>query len=267
MALNYPNIDPVLLHIAGPLAIRWYSLAYVLGIVLGVIYMKFLSNRARIHLNKKFIEDFITAIIIGILVGGRLGYVLLYDPGYYFHNLLLVFKIWDGGMAFHGGLAGFFISTAAVCRAHKRSLWQILDLAACAAPIGIFFGRIANFINGELFGRITYSTPWGMEFPNGGPFLRHPSQIYEALSEGVLLFIVMNIIFFGFKLYRTTGILCGFCLIFYSIFRIISENYREPDTQIGYIFQYFTMGQILSSLLLLFGLFIIAFAKKKKQIG
>jgi phosphatidylglycerol---prolipoprotein diacylglyceryl transferase len=250
--MKFPSIDPILLQI-GPLPIRWYSLAYIAGIVLGVLYIKFLSKKSKTNLGKDFLDDFILYAVIGIIIGGRLGYVLLYGLNKYIHNPLAIFKTWEGGMSFHGGLVGFLIAMILLGKSKKISHWKILDLSACAAPIGIFFGRIANFINGELFGRVS-DIHWGMVFPYGGPLPRHPSQIYEALSEGLLLFIIMNVLFFKFHMFKTERRLSAMFAILYSFFRIIVEFFREPDASIGYIFGYLTMGQLVSFAIMLVGI-------------
>ena len=255
MSLKYPDIDPVLFSI-GPLEIRWYSLAYIFGILIGAFYINFLAKKTKLKLTSKFIEDFIFAVVLGIVIGGRLGYIFIYNFDYYIDNPSEILQLRQVGMSFHGGLLGYIISIIILCRKHKVDYWKIFDLSACAAPIGLFFGRIANFINGELFGRIT-DVPWAMEFPMGGPFLRHPSQIYEALTEGLLLFIISNILFFKYEFYKRTKLLTGVALVFYALFRIFSEFFRNPDIQIGYILEYFTMGQILSSMIFLLGLYLI----------
>lgn len=257
MALNYPQIDPVFVSL-GPIDIRWYAIAYVVGILLGVSYMKILAKKARmVKLDQGFVQDFIVAAVLGIIIGGRIGFILIYHPLYYLNNPIEIFTTWGRGMSFHGGLIGFFIAVIVICRRYKINFWLVLDLAACAAPIGIFLGRIANFINGELFGRITnHHVPWAMIFPNGGPFLRHPSQIYEALTEGLLLFIIMNLLFLLLKCYKKPMLLSGLFAIFYGVFRIFSECFRDPDSQIGYIFSHFTMGQLLSIVLIMAGIFV-----------
>lgn len=250
--IEFPSIDPILLQI-GPLPIRWYSLAYIAGIVLGVIYIKFLSKKSKLNLGKDFIDDFILYAVIGIIVGGRLGYVLLYGLQRFIYDPIAIFRTWEGGMSFHGGLIGFLIAMILLGKSKKISHWKILDLAACAAPIGIFFGRIANFINGELFGRVS-DVYWGMIFPYGGPLPRHPSQLYEALTEGLLLFIVMNIFFFKFQMFKVEKRLSAIFAILYSFFRIIVEFFREPDASIGYILGYLTMGQLVSLAIMMVGI-------------
>jgi len=258
-----PNIDPVLIQI-GPLAIRWYSLAYIVGILVGIYYMNFLAKKIKLDLGKKFTDDFLVYSILGILIGGRLGYIAIYDPIIFFAEPLLVLEIWKGGMSFHGGFIGFVLATILFSKINHINYWKILDLASCVAPIGIFLGRLANFINRELIGRVT-DKPWGVIFPEMGPETRHASQIYEALSEGLLLFIIMNILFFKFQFFKKEKLLSGTFCVLYSIFRFFSEIFREPDENIGYFFGYFTMGQLISCVMLLMGLVIVKAATKHNQ--
>jgi len=255
MSINFPNIDPVLIYI-GPLPIRWYSIAYMAGILLGIFYINFLAKKSKFTLAKNFIDDFLLFAVFGIIIGGRLGHVFLYDPTKYLMNPIEILYTWEGGMSFHGGFVGFVIATALFARSNKLNPWKILDLAACAAPIGIFFGRLANFVNAELVGRVT-NKPWGVVFPNSGILARHPSQIYEALSEGLLLFLILNILFFKYHLFKKDRMLSGAFCILYSVFRLASECFREPDQSIGFIFEYFTMGQVISCITIIFGIIVI----------
>lgn len=252
------NFDPVFFNL-GPLPIRWYPLAYIAGILSGFFYIKFVSNKLKLKISSQALDDLFCFAIVGIIICGRLGYILIYDPIHYLSYPLEILKSWQGGMAFHGGLIGFIVAAFLVAKKHKVNPWLVLDLSACIAPLGIFFGRIANFINGELFGRPT-SLPWGVIFQNtgGGIVPRHPSQIYEALTEGLLLFIIMNSILFFTKARLRHGLLSGLFCIFYAAFRFIIENFRMPDQQIGYLFNYFTMGQLLSLTMLIFGIVITA---------
>ena len=254
------NFDPVAIQIFS-IEIRWYSLAYVTGILLGW----FLSKRIFIKdplLKEKF-DDYITYLIIGIIIGGRLGYVLLYNPNYYLNNLIDIFKIWQGGMSFHGGLIGIIISSIWFAKKNNQNPFQYLDIVSLVAPIGIFFGRIANFINSELYG-IETNLPWGVKFIQVDDLYRHPSQLYEALFEGIILFIIL--LYFRNKgLMKTPGLISGLFLIFYSIFRFVIEFFRAPDLQIGYLFLNLTMGQIVSLIFFLIGILIITnYANKKK---
>lgn len=249
--LEYPNIDPVIFQI-GPLAVRWYSVAYIAGIVLGCLYADYINKKPPSEKNLKVFDDFMTWVIGGIIIGGRLGYVLFYNLSFYIENPVDIIKVWHGGMSFHGGLIGVITAIIIFCRKYKVNIWHLLDLAACVAPIGLFFGRMANFINGELYGRVTDSK-WGMIFPGGGPLPRYPSQLFEALLEGLLLFTIMAILVHFTKIRQYRGALSGIFLIAYGTFRILIENFREPDEQIGFLFDFITTGQLLSLPMILIG--------------
>ena len=259
----FPTIDPIIFHIYGPIALRWYGLAYILGIFTSVYYIHHLSKSSisAIANNKKIIDDMIFFAAIGIILGGRIGYVLFYNLQYYLSRLLEIIKIWEGGMSFHGGLIGLILAIYFLCKKYQLDLLTTTDLIACAAPIGLFFGRIANFINGELIGKKTH-IPWGVVFPNSDGELRHPSQLYEAFLEGILLFFIIAIL--KEKLIKKKGALSGWFLIFYSAFRTTAELFREPDRHIGYIGGYFTAGQILGIPMLLFGISLVYRANKKQ---
>jgi phosphatidylglycerol:prolipoprotein diacylglycerol transferase len=244
------NFDPVAFNILS-FEIRWYSLAYIFGILFGWFYCKKFLIRDKII--SSLFDDLVTYLIIGIIVGGRLGYVLIYNIKYYLNNVIEILFIWEGGMSFHGGLIGIFFATYLFSRKHKINKYIFLDLISVSAPIGIFFGRIANFINGELIGKATNGS-WGIIFPKIDSIPRHPSQLYESFLEGIILFIILNIIFFK-KEYKTGTVSFGF-LIFYGIFRFISEFFREPDIQIGYIIGSLSMGMTLSLLMIFFGLIL-----------
>ena len=254
------NLDPVLFDF-GFLVIRWYSLAYIFGILIGwwlgkrIILKRFQNLHFRFDI-KEF-DNLITYIIISMLLGGRIGYVLFYNFGYYLSNPSDVLKIWEGGMSFHGALIGIILGTYWFSLKKNIPTFFLLDVVSFVAPIGIFFGRVANFINGELIGKTT-NVFWGIIFPNIDNKIRHPSQLYEALLEGVILFIIMNLILFR-KNYKI-GTCSYVFLIFYGIFRIFSEFFREPDAQIGYLFNLISMGTILSFFMILAG--IIIFLKK-----
>ena len=253
------NFDPVAFKIL-TLDIRWYSLAYIFGILIGWFLCKkfFIKD---IKLNEKF-DDYITYIIFGIILGGRLGYVIFYNFKYFLNNPIEIFMIWNGGMSFHGGLMGIIITSYLFSKKNKKDIYIFLDLVSITAPIGIFFGRISNFINGELVGKVTNSD-WGVFFPNYDNKLRHPSQLYEAFLEGIILFILMNLIFFN-KNYKIGT--CSFIfLILYGCFRITSEIFREPDIQIGYLFGHVSMGMLLSAIMILIG-FLIYF-KRNDEIN
>jgi len=203
-------------------------------------------------------------LIIGIILGGRLGYIIFYDFEFYSKNLLEIFKIWKGGMSFHGGLLGVILTTLLFSSKKDVNFFKFTDLISCVAPIGIFLGRLANFINGELYGKIS-SAPWAIIFPKVGYESRHPSQLYEAMLEGIVLFIIINFLAFRKKLLFKPGHISGYFLISYSVLRIIGEHFREPDAHLGYFFSYFSLGVLLSLLTLIFGFFIIFLSKRNEQ--
>ena len=253
------NFDPVFIDL-GFFQIRWYALAYVAGIIIGLIYAKKITiyikkKFFRYNLNPSSIEDLIPYLIIGIILGGRMGYVLFYNLHYFLNNPIKVFFIWEGGMSFHGGLVGVIILTFLFAKKNNISLLSLTDIISCAAPIGIFFGRLANFINGELYGKIT-TLPWGVVFPNVSNDPRHPSQIYEAGLEGLLLFFIMYFVFIKNQMIVKTGSASLFFLIFYSLFRLVAENFREPDIHLGYIFYSLSTGSILSLITIFIALII-----------
>ena len=245
------NFDPVAIQIFS-LEIRWYSLAYIIGILLGWILGKriFISDQ---NLIEKF-DDLVTYLIIGIIIGGRLGYVLFYNLNYYSNNLSEIFKVWQGGMSFHGGLIGVIIASLLFSKKNNLDPLISLDVVSLVAPIGIFFGRIANFLNSELYG-IETSIPWAVKFVQVDNLYRHPSQLYEAFFEGLVLFCIL--IYFRKKGYvKVPGLISGLFLIFYSIFRFIIEFFRVPDEQFGYLVFNLSMGQLMSSIFLLIGIYL-----------
>ncbi len=264
MAIAFPTIDPVIVTIYGPFAIRWYSLAYIAGILLGWWHLLWHNKSQHIVMNDEAKDNIIVWIIVSIVIGGRLGYVLFYQLAHYLSNLKEIFYLWSGGMSFHGGMAGFAIGLYLFARKYNIPPLKFGDLLAASAPIGLFFGRIANFINGELYGRIT-SSPLGVIFPSGGPLPRHASQIYEAILEGLVLFIILNIAAIKGNSLKKPGFITGLFLILYSIFRIIVENFREPDIHLGYILPNVTMGQILSLPMLFIGIFLLCTSIKSSQ--
>lgn len=263
--IDFPNIDPIIFEL-GPLAIRWYSLAYIAGILGGCLYADYLNKKPPAQPRLKVFEDFMTWAIIGIIIGGRVGYVLFYNPSYYLSNPVDALKLWHGGMSFHGGFLGVAAATIIFCRKNKLPIFHLADLAACAAPIGLFFGRVANFINGELYGRVTTSK-WGMVFPGGGDLPRHASQLYEAFLEGVVLFIIIFLIAHFTNLREKRGFLSGVFICGYGVSRMIIEAFREPDAHIGFIFQYVTMGQILSLPMVVAGIALMAFSLRRKNVA
>lgn len=267
--MKFPDIDPVALAI-GPLQIRWYALAYLAGFLLGWQYALYLCGLDKGRepkekfIQKTTIDDFLPWAILGVIVGGRLGYVLFYQPEMYLADPWEIPKVWHGGMAFHGGALGAIIAMVCYAFYHKLPLLRLTDIFCCATPIGLFFGRIANFINGELFGREA-TVPWAMAFPRGGEFPRHPSQLYEAGLEGIVLFAVLAALVHRERIRNTPGILTGVFLIGYGLARLFVEFFREPDIQLGFIAGPFTMGQVLSVPMILGGLVVIFYARSSTR--
>ena len=256
------NLDPIIINF-GFLEIRWYSLAYIFGIFLGFYYAKYLIKKFwyKENINVQVLDNFLIYLILGIILGGRLGYILFYNFYYYYQNPLEILFLWQGGMSFHGGAMGVLIASIIFAKKNNVKILVLTDVVVCAAPIGIFLGRIANFINGELYGKKTFSD-YGVIFPKIDMEPRHPSQLYEAILEGLILFFLLNIIL-KFKKKLFNGELSCYFLIFYSIFRIISELFREPDKHIGYIIFNISLGTIISFSFLIFG--IIAFKIIKNE--
>ncbi len=246
------NFDPVAIQIFS-LEIRWYSLAYIIGILIGWYLSKkyFITKQ---EIKEKF-DDYLTYVILGIIVGGRLGYVIFYNFNYYYNHPIDIFKIWQGGMSFHGGLLGIILITIWFAKKNIHNPFFYLDIISIVAPIGIFFGRLSNFINSELYGTVT-SVPWGVKFIQIDNLYRHPSQLYEALFEGIILFIIL-LIFRSKGFLNLPGIISGIFLIFYSLFRFIIEFFRVPDEQLGYIIFNLTMGQIISFIFFIVGIYLI----------
>ena len=244
----FNNFDPVAFQIIS-LEIRWYSLAYIVGIILGWVYCKkkLIKDQRILGL----FDDYITYLIIGVILGGRLGYALFYNLRYYLENPFEILMVWNGGMSFHGGLLGVIIASKLFSSKHKINQFVFLDLVALSAPIGIFFGRFANFINSELYGRAT-DLPWSVQFILVDNIKRHPSQLYEAFFEGIILFTILQY-FFKKNYLQSPGQISALFLIFYSLFRFIVEFYRTPDPQIGYLILNLTLGQLISVLFLMIG--------------
>ncbi len=260
--LRYPDIDPVLFSI-GPLQLHWYGLMYVLGFIATyLLVQKQIREFAYTALEKHF-EGLNTVLILCVIVGGRLGYVLFYSPAYFLDHPLEIFATWNGGMSFHGACFTLFLGGLLYCR-KRLNFWKVADIYTATFPIGLFLGRIGNFINGELYGRTT-TAAIGMVFPAGGPSPRHPSQLYEALFEGLILFLLL----WSLRKRPWTGswphgsIFCIF-LLCYGFFRILIENFREPDPQLGFLFSFITMGQVLSGLMVLCGLGVLAYLNTRK---
>jgi phosphatidylglycerol:prolipoprotein diacylglycerol transferase len=249
--INFPQIDPEIIRI-GPFAIRWYSMMYLVGFLSSYLLVKYQIKKKGLNLRKETLEYLYSYLIVGLLVGARLGYILFYNISFYIENPLEIFAVWHGGMSFHGGLIGSIIGGYLFCKRYKLDFWQVADLVIVTAPVGLGLGRVGNFINGELYGRIT-DVPWAMVFPAGGPYPRHPSQLYELLLEGLILFSILWILK-DKKLKK--GVLSSIFLILYGFFRFFVEFFREPDVQLGFIVSFFTMGQLLSLMMIIIGAFI-----------
>ena len=256
-ALGFPEFDPVAIAI-GPLEIRWYALSYIVGLLLAWRYCRWLTTRSPAGISKDAFDDFLFWAIIGVVVGGRTGFVLFYAPHYYLEHPLQALMVWKGGMAFHGGLLGVIVAAWFFARNRKLPFLGLMDIVACAAPIGLLLGRLANFINGELWGRPS-DLPWAMVFPEAGPVPRHPSQLYQAGLEGVVLFLVL---FFSMRAGALDryGRMAGQFLIGYAIARSVGEIFRQYDTDVGLILG-LTQGQLYSVPMLLIGLYLVATAK------
>ncbi len=254
-ALTFPQIDPVLVQL-GPFAIRWYALAYIAGLLSGWRYMLHLNHRQAKMAPAEMVDDLLVWTIVGVILGGRLGYVLFYNLPYYVDNPMRALAVWQGGMSFHGGLLGVTVAMVWFARRRQLKLLRLSDLMSCAVPLGLFFGRIANFINGELYGRVS-DLPWAVLFPHAGPLPRHPSQLYEAVLEGAVLFTVLAWLAWRRDALQRPGFLTGVYLCGYALARALVELVRQPDAQIGLLPLGTTMGQWLSLPMLLGGLYLI----------
>lgn len=264
--IPFPDIDPVAFSL-GPLAVHWYGLAYVAGILCGWAYARHLAQRDHLWPNDRspithaHLDDFLIWIAVGIVLGGRLGYVLFYDFAAVSQNPMRAIEIWNGGMSFHGGFIGAVLAIILFARRNGIAVLSMLDTIATVVPFGLFFGRIANFINGELWGRLT-DVPWAVVFPTGGPFARHPSQLYEALLEGLLLLVVLATLVFWAKALKRPGFVSGAFVVGYALSRIFVEFFREPDAQLGYLaFGWLTMGMVLSLPMVALGLWLMLRAR------
>lgn len=265
MALKFPDIDPVAVSI-GPFDIRWYALAYLAGFLLGwklVVYLSGLDGDKR-AIRAVDLDDFLPWAVIGVILGGRVGYILFYQFKPYIHDPLAMLRIWEGGMSFHGGAAGMIFAMIAYAAVRRIHVLRLTDLICCAVPIGLFFGRLANFINGELYGRVTTAS-LGMIFPYGGPEPRHPSQLYEAGLEGAVLLSIMIMLAHRQNVRNMPGILSAVFLSGYAFSRIFIEFFREPDVQIGYIADVFTMGQILCLPMLIGAAILVVYAFRHRR--
>lgn len=268
LAIAFPVFDPVAISL-GPIAIRWYALAYIGGIVLGWIYARSLLKNERLWggpapISLTQLDDFILWVTIGIIVGGRTGYVLFYNLPFFAQNPSAIFKLWEGGMSFHGGFLGCVVAVMWFARRNGISILSLGDVVTAVGPIGLFLGRLANFINSELWGRVTDpSLPWGIVFPNGGPAPRHPSQLYEAFFEGILLFTILAVMIRMGALKRP-GLILGSFITIYALARITGEKFREPDPQLGFLWGGLTMGMLLSLPMIVAGIILIVRAWRTK---
>jgi len=257
----FPSIDPVFLRL-GPLQFRWYGLMYVIGFLASYFLIRNESHRRNLDLDNEAVADLIFCLALGVVAGGRLGYVLFYDLGAYLAHPLKIFAIWQGGMSFHGGLIGVSLAALWFARRYELAYLQLADLAALSTPVGLGLGRIGNFINGELFGRPT-SMPWGMIFPDGGPLPRHPSQLYEAFFEGLVLFFVVRLLA---RRYQAPGTAMAAFLSGYGLFRFVVELFRQPDSQLGLFWGFFSMGQLLSLPLFFAGGLLLIWLNRRKKL-
>lgn len=277
-ALPFPNIDPVLFRFGpytfdflggltlGPFEIRWYALSYICGLIFAWLYTKRLMAKRALWAGDppataEHIDDLLLWGALGVILGGRLGYVVAYNPEYYLSNPGAILAVWSGGMSFHGGFLGVVLAVLLFCRIRGISFFSTLDAIAAAVPIGLLFGRLSNFINQELWGRET-DVPWAVEFPAGGGVPRHPSQLYEAMLEGLLLFIVLRICTHRLLRLKRPGYICGVFALGYGLARIVSEFFRVPDAQIGYFAGGLTMGMLLSAPMVLVGVWLMVRAKE-----
>jgi len=267
--LPYPAINPVLVHL-GPLAVRWYALAYIVGILAGWMYARRIIATPRLWSGKAPLsvidfDDFVIWITLGIILGGRIGYVLFYNLPLFAAHPLQIFKLWNGGMSFHGGFLGCTVAIVLFALKHDIPILSLGDITTAVTPIGLFLGRIANFVNDELWGRPS-NVPWAMIFPTGGPIPRHPSQLYEAALEGIVLFIVLNMLVHRGALKRP-GLVTGSFAVGYGIARITCEFFREPDPQLGFLWGGLTMGMLLCIPLILAGIGLLAYALARQPVS
>ncbi len=264
-AIPFPQIDPVIFAI-GPFAVRWYALAYIAGLFGGIWYMRWMVKRPPALMTPTQIDDFLLWALGGVVLGGRLGYVLFYKAGYYATHPLEIFKTWEGGMSFHGGLLGVTAAILLYARYAKVNKWYLADCIACAAPIGLGLGRLANFINAELWGRVAPDLPWAMVFPGAGDVPRHPSQLYQAGLEGLALLLILHFAWRNESLRHRPGQLTGMFWIGYGVFRSFGEFFREPDAFLGFLIGGATMGQLLSLPMIAFGVYCIWRARRAPAV-
>lgn len=261
--MTFPNIDPVIFQV-GPLQVRWYGLMYVLGFGATLVLVNYQIKKYRLKDIEVHFENLNLVLIISLILGGRLGYVFFYNLPYYLSHPLEILATWQGGMSFHGGMLGLIIGAVIFCRRKGLDFWRVADIYTVTFPIGLGLGRIGNFINGELYGRVS-DVPWAMIFPGGGPFPRHPSQLYEAFLEGLVLFIILWFLKEKQKPPSSwpPGSMMALCMILYGVFRVFVEFFREPDAHLGFIAAGMTMGQLLSSLMIVAGM-VLFFVRKKQ---
>lgn len=268
-AMTFPNIDPVALHI-GPLSIKWYGLAYMAGLLLGYAYVRGLLRTPRLWtanappMGIERVDDLLLYVTLAVILGGRLGQALLYDPSYYLSHPVEIFQVWKGGMSFHGALIGSGLALILFARRYGVSARTVMDLCCAAVPFGLFFGRVANFINSEHWGRVTDAAV-GMVFPNGGPAPRHPSQLYEAALEGLVMLVIMRFMTHHVLGLKRPGLVTGVWLVWYAIARTICEFFREPEQIHALNIEPFTAGQLYSLPMLLLGVYFIATAKRSDE--
>ena len=268
LALPFPVIDPVLISV-GPFAIRWYALAYIVGILLGWLYARRLIRNERLWggpapMTVTDFDDFVLWVTLGIILGGRIGYVLFYNFPHFIANPSEIFAVWHGGMSFHGGFLGCVVAVIGFALRRKIPILPLGDLTCAVAPIGLLLGRLANFINSELWGRVT-DVPWGIVFPNGGSLPRHPSQLYEGALEGLALLVLLYV-FMRMGALKRPGVILGSFALFYGLARSFCEFFREPDAQLGFLWGGTTMGMLLSVPLMLAGIALIVWAYKRPPL-
>jgi len=252
------DLNPILVEL-GPIRVTWYGLMYVFGFIISYLLVRYQVKKRDCGISLEEVEDFYFYLILGLIAGARLGYVLFYDLQMYLSNPLEIFAVWHGGMSFHGGLIGVLTATIIFCRKNKKSFWKLADLFVVTAPVGLGLGRIGNFINGELYGRLT-RVPWGMIFPKGGPLPRHPSQLYESALEGGALFLILWL--WKDKKHPDGSLLAMFILL-YGVFRFFIEFFREPDVQLGFVLGPFSMGQVLCAFMVVVGAALMIYLKRK----
>lgn len=260
--ISFPNIDPVIIKI-GPLAVRWYGVMYLIGFAASYLLVSYQVKKKKIAVSAREIESLYSSLIFGLIIGGRLGYVVFYNLSDYLKDPLEIFAVWHGGMSFHGGLIGAVAAGVIFSIKNKLDFWILSDLVIVTVPIGLGMGRLGNFINGELYGRVT-NVPWGMVFPTGGALPRHPSQLYECLLEGFTLFTILWILK---DRDLRSGTLTSLFLLLYGMFRFFIEFFREPDLQLGFILGPFTMGQSLSAIMILLGVGLLFYRKNSIESG